>query len=368
MNRRTVLAGLAVAGFGMMTRASTASAAVTVPAGAQLWRCGTPAGLTTLVAAPGVVCAGIINLPPNGKNGIYAIDAATGREAWTQWAGPIPTTAGSGIVYCDWTEGIIAVSTSTGKVLWETVLDQLNAGDGPGQSRYDDGVVYTAVQSDATPGIAAVSGQTGKKLWFARTPHSPSAPTVAASTVYTAWQDDVVYGTGELAALDAASGARLWTTQLSGFPTQFAVTGGVVAGIMSGVATVALDVRSGEVLWQSKHSPTLAFAAGNGVVYTSAGPLAARDARTGRYLWRQSGNEDQPEQLILAGDTLYAAYGNLQVRAVSAATGSSLWSHTLPASRTRMQVGIMVAGNSAVYLTLENPATGDLSNVYAIKA
>src|SRR5580658_3787991 len=65
VNRRTVLAGFAAAGFGLATGACTASAEAT-EAGTQLWRCVTPAGsITTLVIADSVVCAGIVATYPD---------------------------------------------------------------------------------------------------------------------------------------------------------------------------------------------------------------------------------------------------------------------------------------------------------------
>ena len=367
MDRRTVLAGLGVAGLGM---AAGARATVAAKAGTLLWRCGTPAGLTSLVPAGGVACAGILNLGPDTKSGIYAINAATGKEAWTLWGGPLPIIAGPGMVYCAGDleiadNGMLAVSTADGKKLWSSVLTTPSAT--PMAGLYKDGTVYAAVPVGVTIGVAAVSGQTGKERWFAGNPFSPASLAVGAGTVYPGWLTDAELGTGEVTALDAVTGARRWTTSLSGSPSQLAVTGEVVVGIMSGVATFALEASSGKVLWQSRRVPTRALAAGNSVVYTSPGPLAARDARTGRYLWRQDDAEDQPDQLILAGETLYAASSNLRVRALSASTGRQRWSYTLPASGTSAETGIMAAGSGALYLTLLNPRTGNLSNVYAIK-
>jgi len=106
----------------------------------------------------------------------------------------------------------------------------------------------------------------------------PTALAPGPGAVYVGLWTDVVHGTGEVAAFDAATGARLWTTRLSAVPEQLAVTGTVVVGIMSSVAAFALD-------------------ASNGVVYTSPGPLSARDARTSRYLWLKDGEADQPDQL-----------------------------------------------------------------------
>ena len=239
--------------------------------------------------------------------------------------------------------------------------------DAPVWGLYDDGTVYAAVPAGVTIGVAAVSGQTGKERWFARNPFPPTSLAVGGGTVYTGWLTDAELGTGEVTALDAVTGARRWTTRLSGSPGQLAVTGEVVVGILGSVATFALETSSGKVLWQSRRVPTRALAAGNGVVYTSPRPLSARDARTGRYLWRQDEGEDQLDQLILDGDTLYAASSNLRVRALSASTGRQLWSYTLPASGTSTETGIMVAGGGALYLTLQNSRTGNLSNIYAIK-
>jgi outer membrane protein assembly factor BamB len=366
MDRRTVLAGLGMVGLGMVARAS---ATVTAKAGTLLWQCGTPAGLTTLVPTDGVVCAGFLDTEPDNLSVIYAIRSATGKEAWTRRPGPLPIIAGPGMVYCSGSNeiaggAILAVSAANGRVLWESVVD--NPGAWPAWGLYDDGTVYAAVTFGSTLGVTAVSGQTGKKHWFARSPFTPTALAVGAGAVYVASLTDAVFGTGEVTALDAATGARRWTTRLSGSPDRLAVTGGVVAGVMSSAASFALDTRSGTMLWQSRMVPTLALAAGNGVVYTSPGPLAARDARTGKYVWQDSG-DDQPEQLILVGETLYAASSNLRVRALSALTGSQLWSYALPASGSSIETGIMAAGTDALYLTLLNSSTGNLSNVYAIK-
>jgi outer membrane protein assembly factor BamB len=366
VDRRTVLAGLGVAGLGMV---AGAGAAVTAKAGTLLWRSGTPAGLTTLVPADGVVCAGIVGTRPNTLSGVYAINAATGKEAWTQWAGPLPIIAGPGMVYCTGSElvggAILAVDTAHGKELWVSLVD--NPGGPPAWGLYDAGTVYAAVTVGSTLGVAAVSGYTGKEHWFARNPFAPTALAVGGGAVYTGWQTDAVLGAGEVTALDAATGALRWTTRFGGTPVQLAVTDTVIVGNISSVASFALDASTGTVLWQSRMAPARGLAAGNGVVYTP-GPLAARDARTGRYLWRQDGGDDQPGQLILVGETLYAAYSNLRIRALSALTGSQLWSYTLPASGTSIETGLMVAGSGALYLTLQNSSTGDdLSNVYAIK-
>jgi outer membrane protein assembly factor BamB len=383
VNRRTMLAGLAAAGIVVVTRASTASAAVTTAAGRQLWQCATPAGLSTVVAANGVVCAGILapdETSKNAQNGVYAIDAATGKRAWAQWGsgGLLPFTAGPGVVYCVSLDGIAAVSTGTGRVLWNnTDLGLADPGAAPVWGLYDGGDVYTTTLGRTGAGVAAITGRTGQKRWFAAAAHPPTALAVGSGAVYVGWPADKG---GVLAALDAATGARLWTKAISTIPGRLALTGGVLVGITSQSAvspsgspdnsTFALDAGTGRVLWQSPDSQLITMVAGNGIVYTSAARVEARDVRTGRYLWRQSGEQGQPEVLILAGDTLYAAGARLRVRALSASTGRTLRSYTLPVSGPAAagETGTLAVGNGVLYIGTELPGSGDPGHVYAIKA
>jgi outer membrane protein assembly factor BamB len=360
VNRRTVLAGFAAAGFGLATGACTASAEAT-EAGTQLWRCVTPAGsITTLVIADSVVCAGIVATYPDlaRKVSVYAIDAATGKEAWTQdgGGGLLPFAAGSGMVYCIAGDGLAALSAATGRVLWHSGVGPLNGATGFVYGLYEEETVYTTVGQ----GVVAVSGQTGKELWLSRTPGAPTALTFAAGTIYTGWQAN---GAGEVAALDAATGARQWTAEVSTVPGGLAVTGGVVVSTTSleisladklrKFAVSALDASTGRLLWQSANKGTEAIAAGGGVVFTSPEPLAARDVRTGKYLWQQNGSANQPRALSLGGDTLYTCGNGSALRAFSALTGSPLWSYTTPSSTA----SVMAVGQGVVYVGAFTPTT-----------
>jgi len=164
VNRRTVLAGFAAAGFGLATGACTASAEAT-EAGTQLWRCVTPAGsITTLVIADSVVCAGIVATYPDlaRKVSVYAIDAATGKEAWTQdgGGGLLPFAAGSGMVYCIAGDGLAALSAATGRVLWHSGVGPLNGATGFVYGLYEEETVYTTVGQ----GVVAVSYTTGEAI------------------------------------------------------------------------------------------------------------------------------------------------------------------------------------------------------------
>jgi outer membrane protein assembly factor BamB len=118
-------------------------------------------------------------------------------------------------------------------------------------------------------------------------------------------------------------------------------------------AVSALDASTGGLLWQSADKGTEAIAAGGGVVFTSPEPLAARDARTGKYLWQQNSSADQPWALGLDGDTLYTCGNGRELRALSASTGSPLWSYTTPSSTA----SVMAVGQGVVYVGAFTPTT-----------
>lgn len=295
---------------------------------------------------------------PGHEGGVYAIDATTGKRAWTQDGdgSPLPFAAGSGAVYCIAGDGLAALSAATGRVLWNSGVGPLNGAAFPVYGLYEEGAVYTTIGQ----GVVAVSGQTGKELWLSRTPAAPTALAFAAGTIYTGWQVD---GAGEVAALDAATGARRWTREVSTVPGGLAVTSGVVvsttnlevslADKLRKFATSALDASTGKLLWQSASNGTEAIAAGGGAVFTSPEPLAARDARTGAYLWQQISNADQPWALTLADGTLYTCGNGSELRALSASRGSPLWSYTTPSSIA----SVMAVGKGVVYVGAVTPTT-----------
>jgi outer membrane protein assembly factor BamB len=306
----------------------------------------------------GVVCAGIAALYPDMERtaSVYAIDAATGKKAWTQDGseGFLPFAAGSGMVYCLAGDGLAAVSAATGRVLWNSGVGPLNGATGFVYGLYEEDTVYTTVGQ----GVVAVSGQTGRELWLSRTPGLPTALAYAAGTIYTGWQ---VSGAGEVAALDAATGARRWSREVSTVPGGLAVTGGVVVSTTSleisladklrKFAVSAVDASTGRLLWQSANKGTEAIAAGGGVVFTSPEPLGARDVRTGKYLWQRNGSGDQPWALDIAGGTLYTCGSEL--RALSALRGSPLWTYAMPSSIA----GVMAVGKGVVYVGASDPTT-----------
>jgi glucose dehydrogenase len=114
-----------------------------------------------------------------------------------------------------------------------------------------------------------------------------SSPTVANGVVYAASND------GNLYALNATTGAVLWSTCVHTTLTTPAVVKGVVYIIGSGGKLYALNATTGVVLWTTftdgyDSSPTVA----NGVIYIGShgGKLYALNAITGAVLWSVTPN------------------------------------------------------------------------------
>jgi outer membrane protein assembly factor BamB len=376
VNRRRLLAGMAGLGIAAGTGQLRAAAA-TRTAGTQLWQAATPSGTVGLLAADDVVCATILSPNQNGPAGIYAVHAATGKKAWTQYGDDLlfPFAAGAGMVYSTNIAQLSAVSTATGKVLWNSPqLGLINPGLAPVWGVYDSGAVYTTAQARTVSEVVAIDAQDGKKLWSAPTGGLPTALAVSDGTVYVGWGKSA--GIGTLAALDATTGQQLWTTALTTVPGRLTVTASAVAGCTSGLFgnpkkffTFALDTGTGQQLWQNEtNGEVLAMAAGNGVIYTSPNPLAALDALTGTTIWDWPFSVDQAQLLMFDDGVLYASVLP-GIRAFAPSTGDLLWHCYLPSPPLGViEEGAMAVGNGAVYQSLDDNADGKPGRIYAIRA
>jgi outer membrane protein assembly factor BamB len=138
---------------------------------------------------------------------------------------------------------------------------------------------------------------------------------------------------GQLLALNASNGETYWNVQhiaSSGTPIVdegrvYAVT--TRAGIGK-VGLMAAELATGRELWRNDDLPGMVSgqpAAGNGLVYANVGEVTvvALDGKTGEMLWQQptSGRVDSP---VVAGDTVYVA-GYKGMLALDANTGVLRW-------------------------------------------
>jgi outer membrane protein assembly factor BamB len=225
--------------------------------GEQLWYEEIPIQFSGGVGAL-VVSGGVLYLTDyNGS--VVAIDATTRRIRWHyqgQW-GPLIKldVLGDIVLLHTYTNTLLALRAATGQVLW-TKQGQDNAYDFlcPVAGKAIFMAAHEKNSSTPFPGrVYALDPQTGSVLWQK---HFPSA------LVYVwAATDEMVYAayppgaslTGVLHALDARDSSTIWTMQLvSGKCYPASVQGNVLYLVVTPYL-LALDSRTGELLWSYEH-------------------------------------------------------------------------------------------------------------------
>ncbi len=206
------------------------------------------------------------------------------------------------------------------------------------------GVVYTL---DARAGVTATS-TSGAPIWAADvTPRTDNASdasggglSVAGGTVF------VATGFGELTALDAASGAELWTQDLDAPGTSAPTVRDDLVYVVARNSTAwALDVATGRIQWQLSGTPSVAnFGGGAGAAINDdiavfpfpSGEVVATFPQGGTRLWQSvvSGERigkaatlvsDIAGDPVIAGDRVYVGNFGGQLAALDTFTGDRVW-------------------------------------------
>ena len=147
-----------------------------------------------------------------------------------------------------------------------------------------------------------------------------STPIVAGGRVF--------ISADKLYALDATTGATLWSSSYTPFGSPV-VDAGIV--YVASIQLYALKASTGALLWSDPlagngvlSSPTVA----NGVVYIDSfnGPLYAFNARTGKQLWANTGCNCTVTPAVANG-LLYIGSGNV-LYALNDKTGATQWTYT----------------------------------------
>jgi outer membrane protein assembly factor BamB len=158
-----------------------------------------------------------------------------------------------------------------------------------------------------------------------------------------------VDATGEVTAVDAASGRRHWrfdTTpdKESGIAlgAGLGLADGVLFCVTAAAEALALDPASGSVKWRvalpapARGAPTIA--SGRLLVPTIENQLVALKTADGERLWTYKATPIATMALGLPapaveGDTIIAGFASGEVAAISAASGRALWSEALGVAR-----------------------------------
>ncbi|HEX9312251.1 MAG TPA: PQQ-binding-like beta-propeller repeat protein [Actinomycetota bacterium] len=238
--------------------------ALNAETGAQVWAFSTD---NRIDASP-AVADGVVYVPSFDGN-LYALDAATGTPQWTLRTGAFelsnPAVA-NGVVYWGSANGTLyALDGATGATLWTARVPVAGLA-GPAVSH---GVVYVE-GADGT--IYALDAATGHKRWAFPTPGVIEAsPAVANGVVYAAG------GYGDrtsVYALDADTGVKLWTASVfHNHPTASPVVANGVLYVASPSGRLAaLDSATGAKLWlfPAGGATYSSVAVANGMVYLAS--------------------------------------------------------------------------------------------------
>lgn len=250
-----------------------------------------------------------------------------------------PVVADGRIYLVDIDAVVSAYSTDTGALLWSAPLhaDKINR-----ESRFGGGVSFSEGKVFATSGLGdviALNATDGSVIWRAK-PGGPlrGAPGLSNNLVYVLSQDS------QLFALDQADGKVEWTQAGSmesqavfGVASPAAAQGTIVAGFASGELN-AYRYENGRLLWQdtlSRTSATTSVSAladidaepviDGGRVYAigQGGRLVAIDLGTGQRLWEQ--NFASLSTPWIASEWLFVVTDDARLIAVARASGKVRW-------------------------------------------
>jgi outer membrane protein assembly factor BamB len=308
--------------------------------GAPLWSVNlTPeSGDATEVSGGGLAYGNGRLFVATGFGELQAIDPATGALQWRQRLGSPVTGAPSvdgGLVYVVGRDSSAwAIDVTNGKVQWTLPGAPASLGMiGSSAPAIADRAVYLPF---ASGDVVAALRQGGTRIWgqvvagerrgraYAGVGDITGDPVIVGQTLY------VGTAAGRTAALNAASGERIWTATEGALGPVLPV-GGSVFLVNDEARLVRLDAASGEVIWSvempyflkdtpkkrkgitAHYGPVLA--GGRIVVASGDGPLRLFNPVDGTLLATADIPGGAASQPALAGGTLYVVGGNGQLHA-----------------------------------------------------
>ncbi|MFN3464060.1 MAG: PQQ-binding-like beta-propeller repeat protein [Terricaulis sp.] len=299
-----------------------------------------PAVATTDWSQPG----GTANNAPPQSSGVAILEQAwranlgQGTNNRVQIAAP-PVISNGSLYFLDGDHRVHAIDARDGRRLWN---ERVRPEDSRDRVARGGGVAVGAGRLYVTTGfgfIVALDAGNGSEIWRARA-NAPfqSAPTFAGDRVYAVTNDS------ELIAFDAATGEVSWTYQAIAEPARIlsapsvGVDGETVVAPFASGEIVALLALNGRRLWAdalSRAGRINSLSAINdiagrpvidgGAVYAAShsGIIAAIDLRSGQRIWARTFASTQTPWV--AGDVLYAVSVDGELAAFDRRTGNVYW-------------------------------------------
>jgi outer membrane protein assembly factor BamB len=306
---------------------------------------------SALAAADGVLVTG----NTSGTGGTFAYDLASGKQLWSvpgHIRGGAAIVGGFAYAVNDTKDryrfALRKLDLRTGKAAWSAVEEDLGNHDGP--------PVVTGAQVALTSrsrSIAAFDVETGARVWqHAETRVCDGGLSTLDGLVF--FSGGLAGTTHTLTALDAATGATVWSTRLTGSEGNGCGAGTIVAGglVITGLDrdVLAFDARTGERKWGrmvaatvEKRPEKLALSellVAAGVLYVpSATRILGLDLETGRTVFTfmlPQAAEFDTVRMVAADGVLYlhtnvptaeGKRGPATIHAVQVAESRVLWTH-----------------------------------------
>lgn len=318
----------------------------------------------------------------------FTVQAGQGSASDARLASA-PVVSGNRVFTIDTTATIRAFDAQSGSQVWAT---QFGTERGNAASLYGGGVSVSNGRVYATNGlgfVAALDAGNGGLVWQVR-PGGPlrGAPTISGDTLYVMSQDNQLYSLKTHdGATNWSSAAALEIAGIMGAAAPAIGQGTVVAGFSSGELN-AYRYENGRQVWQdalSRTSITTSVASlsdidadpviDGGVVYAigQGGRMVALDLFSGQRIWELNfGGISTP---WVAGEWLFAVNDRGQLVAVSRANGKIKWINQLPRYRKeKSKVGpityfgpvlagdrLIIAGSNGALINI-NPVDGSFQS------
>ncbi|MFZ5755311.1 MAG: outer membrane protein assembly factor BamB [Pseudomonadota bacterium] len=258
--------------------------------------------------------------------------ADTGAGNTGEGLGLVPAVTGTAVYAADEAGVVVAQDRERGKQLWRRALDTpVSAGPA---------VAYNQVFVGTREGeVLALSAGDGTLQWRTQLSGEVLAvPAVNGDAVAVRTTD------GRIALIDRVSGMVRWTHDAGSAPLSLRAASApllLADAVLTGTSTgmlVALERTGGQVIWERRIAEPsgkseldrLIDIAGDFVldesrvyVATYQGRLVALDMLSGQFLWQQPLSTFR--SLALAGDTVYAVDADSRIVSVRTADGVVLW-------------------------------------------
>jgi len=270
---------------------------------------------------------------------------------------------------------VFAVNASTGKVIWQSVDMYATAG-GTGAFLNDGGPIYSNGRlyiASSSYGVSCLNSATGQVLWtnYDGTWYY-TTPVVDGGKVFEGTFKYIYSGlptTNAFKAIDANSGATIWTQDLPGQTSETPIVCNGLLIFTSAYGTcTALDENTGAQVWSNTlPGPSSNITHYNNLVIGWFGTqLYALDATTGLVVWQMTsfdggGDPFVSNDTVFVQDLIYAYPNNtVQLLALRATTGNVLWSDTAATS----SMGSLIVAGGKIYT---QGGSNQSLNVYSTK-